>query len=293
MSGMGKANRLSYRNFVKQRFSMNKSYFAMMTLYTMFYFSSMVYFAVLGRARDALLAFAFMLFAPLILLIERNVHITMPPLFAAGGFFLLIGSTLGSGYDLYTYVPSWDAILHGFSGFFFGCIGFTLFEALMGEPKSKKSFGTALLFGFAFCLMIGFVWEIFEWMGTNFAGADMEEDTVVHSFQSYFLSGTHTEAMYVNDIKQTIIYLADGSTIVIDGYLDLGLIDTLNDMIVCLIGAAGYLVILPLLYRKGEGLLKIIMPRVSKVLTCRHDEYMRIPRETAADKLDAFGEVLA
>lgn len=293
MSSASKANRLSYRSFVKQRFSMNKSYFAMMALYTLFYFSSFIYFCVLGRVRDALLAFAFLLFAPLILLIERNVHITMPPLFAAGGFFLLIGSTLGTGYDLYTYVPSWDAILHGFSGFFFSCLGFTLFEAMMGETKNRRSFWTALLFGFAFCLMIGFVWEIFEWIGTNLAGADMQEDTVIHSFQSYFLSGTHTEAMYVNDIEQTIIYLADGSTIVIDGYLDLGLIDTLDDMILCLIGAAGYLLILPLLFKKGEDILKVIMPRVSRFVTCRHDEYRRIPRENEAIELDAFGNAIA
>lgn len=279
MSGASKTNRLNYRSFVKQRFSMSKAYFAMMVLYTLFYIGTIIYFAVLGRARDALLGVVFLMIAPLILLIERNSRITMPPLFAAGAFLLLIGCTLGSGYDLYTYLPWWDTFLHGFGGFFFGCLGFTIFEALVGESDSNKRFFAALLFGAAFCLMIGFLWEVFEWVGSSLFGADMEEDQIVRSFHTYFLSGTHAEATFVEDIRQTVIYLGDGSTIVIDGYLDLGLIDTLDDMIVCLIGVAGYLLLVPMVFKKGGAILKALLPRVTRFATCKHDEYRRVPRD--------------
>ena len=268
---------ISYKSFVKQRFVMSKSYLAMMAIYIIFYIASLIYFSVEGRTRDALLAFAFLLIPPVMLLVERNLHITMPPLFALGAFYLLIGSTLGSSYDLYTHVPAWDELLHGYSGFFFSCIGFVLFESLMGEPKDKKSFVCAMLFGVAFCLMIGFLWEIFEWAGSTLLGADMEEDAIVHSFHSYFLSGTHSAAYSVDNIVNTVITLADGRTIVIDGYLDLGLIDTLDDMIVCLIGAAAYLVFIPVLRKTSYRLYRTIMPRYAKVETCKHDEYMREP----------------
>ena len=105
----------------------------------------------------------------------------------------------------------------------------------------------------------------------------MEEDAIVHSFHSYFLSGTHVYAYPVEDIVSTVITLADGRTIVIDGYLDLGLIDTLEDMIVCLLGAAVFLVLMPVLRKFSYRLYNMIMPRYAKVETCKHDEYVREP----------------
>ena len=71
----------------------------------------------------------------------------------------------------------------------------------------------------------------------------MEEDSLITSFSSYFLSGTHDYAEQINNITKTYIYYDNGLVKEIDGgYLDLGLIDTLVDMSVCLIGTICYLI---------------------------------------------------
>lgn len=263
------------KNYWSERVATGKSVIAALALYVAFYIASTVYFAVISQPRDAILSAVFILFAPLILLIEMFVNVRMKLPFALGAIFLLLGSTLGSGYDLYTTVPVWDNILHAFSGFFFGCLGYSLFMSLMGEPRKGKQAFAAVLFGFCFCMMIALIWEMFEYLGYEVTGADMEEDTVVRSFHSYFLSGTHVEAMDVEGIVRTVIHLANGQTVTIEGgYLDIGLFDTLNDMALCLGGSVVYLILVPLSRRRNGLVYRYFVPSVARVH--RQEPYVRM-----------------
>lgn len=264
------------KDYLDERTRNGKDIFALLAVYIAFYIASTVYFATKGQPRDAILSAVFVLFAPLMLFIEFRTNIRMKLPFAIGAIFLLIGSTLGSGYDLYTTVPVWDNILHAFSGFFFGCLGYALFMTLMGEPRTGKQAFTALLFGFCFCMMIALLWEMFEYLGYVTTGADMEEDMVVSTFHSYFLSGTHVVATDVNGILRTVIYLNNGQTITIEGgYLDIGLFDTLNDMAICLIGNIVYLILLPISKRFNGVVYRYFVPYVSRVH--KSVDYVRVP----------------
>jgi hypothetical protein len=66
---------------------------------------------------------------------------------------------------------------------------------------------------------------------------DMQRDTIVGGFGSTFLNPDKLNSViYVEEIEKTLIYTKNG-VIEIDGYLDIGLIDTIKDMFVNFIGA--------------------------------------------------------
>ncbi len=267
--------KIRYSQFVRLKFRSNKAYFALLSLFEAFYFASMVYFAVIGQPRDAILAAAFLLIPPTMLALEKSLRLEIKVPFAIGAVILIVGTTIGSGYNVYTTFPLWDDILHLYSGFVFGCIGFALCEAFMGEPKNKRGFAMALFFGFCFCLMVALVWELFEYLATELVGADMQEDKLINGFNSYFLSGTHVQAQEVDGIVKTVIYLENGQTIELNGYLDIGLYDTLNDMLICLIGVTSYLIIAPIMYLKSKRVFAEFVPQPVTLLGNMQEEYAR------------------
>lgn len=236
----------SLREYMRARFRGSRLLCLIMAIYGAFCVASMIYFAVLGMVRDALLAAFFLVVIPLVPIVEYVLKLRLGTILIAMIMFLAMGSTLGASYDLYTKVPFFDDILHTMSGFAFACCGFGLARLFVGEVDKRRPFVGCLLMGLFFSLAIATLWELFEYAGTYFLHQDMQEDTVVRSFESFYLSGTHRHAMSVSDIVCTVIYRADGSTVTIDGYLDLGLIDTVTDMAVCLLGSVVYAVALPI-----------------------------------------------
>ena len=102
---------------------------------------------------------------------------------------------------------------------------------------------------------------MFEYVGTTFLGMDMQEDTIIYNIRSFLLAGSHNDIVEINGITQTIIYYGDGQQYVIDGYLDIGLYDTLNDMLVCLIGALALPVLIVIGSLFGKKPEKFIVPQ--------------------------------
>ena len=83
------------------------------------------------------------------------------------------------------------------------------------------------------------LWEFFECGADIFLGQDMQKDFVVDHFQSVTLDPNHNqEVIHVDDITGTVIQTASGKTFTIDnGYLDIGILDTMKDLLVNFIGA--------------------------------------------------------
>lgn len=73
----------------------------------------------------------------------------------------------------------------------------------------------------------------------------MQKDFVVKTIGSVTLDPTHSQIpVRISHITKTIIDTADGKTYTINGgYLDIGIIDTMKDLIVNFIGAAAFSVI--------------------------------------------------
>ena len=153
-----------------------------------------------------------------------------------------------------------DTILHGASGFAYACLGLAGVQLLLGKPETTKQFVAYLVFGFAISMTFEVLWELFEYASTALIGFDMQEDTIIHGFGSYFLSGTHVELVEIEGITQTIIYYGDGLTYTINGYLDIGLIDTIVDMAVCFAGALIYVLLLLIDWFKGKLFYRLLIP---------------------------------
>lgn len=235
--------------YLKQRASSSKVFVGYLGAVTLACFGCAIYFFVVGMARNALLAiFCGLLVCPGLLVAEYFLHLRLAPVFT---FLLTLlfcgGLMLGPGFDFYFKFPNWDDILHTASGLIFACLGYAIADGMIAKNIKYRRFlcfATAI----AFSLAIALLWEMFEYAGTTFLGMDMQEDAIVYRIRSFLLAGSHNDIVELDKITQTVIYYGNGQTYTIDGYLDIGLYDTLNDMLVCLLGSLA----LPLLYGIGR-----------------------------------------
>lgn len=262
-----------FKEYAKKRIK-DRSFLTIIIIYLSFCVFSAVYFGIKEQTRDILLSLGFILFVAAAFLVEYCFKIRMSALFISASLFIAVGSILGSGYNFYSIFPFHDALLHGMSGFLFAVLGAALGERMFRSKRNDTSFFAILTFAFCFSLAIACVWEIFEFSCTALLGFDMMEDTIVTDINSYFLSGTHTQAVTINGIVKTIIYYGDGKTYIIDGYLDIGLIDTMSDMIICFVGACAFFAVSSLSYIAFPRFNELLIPRVVDRQTDREDLYV-------------------
>ena len=134
-------------------------------------------------------------------------------------------------------------MLHTMNGFLAAAIGFSLVNLL--NEDSRLSFNLSPFFvaivAFCFSMTIGVLWEFFEFfMDMNFA-TDMQKDTVIHSINSVMLNPDFVNSPYhIRGITSTVV---NGQDLGINGYLDIGLIDTMKDLFVNFIGAVVFSII--------------------------------------------------
>ncbi len=146
--------------------------------------------------------------------------------------FYALGAMLGHSYKLYYKVLRWDELLHLLGGFLFALVGFELARSVIGAGKYQLWFSA--LFGLCFSMAIALAWELFEYSMDTFFGMDMQNDTVVHSIVSYQLGPEMGMTGGFAEIHHVVI---DGTPLALDGYLDVGLHDTMADSLVETLGA--------------------------------------------------------
>lgn len=80
--------------------------------------------------------------------------------------------------------------------------------------------------------------KFFEFGADNFTKSDMQKDRVVTQISSVAINANKENVpIMVKDIVKTQIYSKDGSVTTIEnGYLDIGLIDTMKDLFVNFLG---------------------------------------------------------
>lgn len=261
---MEKAN---FKYYLKERMT-NKGFVAINGVYIIFCLVSSILCCIDFQPRNFLMSLFFVLFVPVVLIAEYAVKIRLGELFIASAYALAAGSILGSCFNVYTTVPFFDTVLHGISGVLFAALGFAIAEKFFGKVNDDRNFFGSLLLGFCFSLAIAVLWEIFEYGCTAAFGFDMMEDSIVTHINSYLLSGNHTETVELDGIVKTVIYYGEGKTYTIDGYLDIGLIDTLTDMIICTVGAAIFAIISTLSYKKCPKINQMLIPQITEKSAC-------------------------
>lgn len=153
--------------------------------------------------------------------------------------FIFSAEILGEINNFYEIFPFWDTMLHTFNGFLCAGLGFSLIDIL--NTKSHK-FNLSPLYlalaAFCFSVTIGVLWEFFEFSMDRVFKTDMQKDEIVYNISSVtFDEKKSNTPIKIDDIKQTLITKKDGTTIVVDGYLDIGLYDTIEDLFVNILGA--------------------------------------------------------
>lgn len=155
--------------------------------------------------------------------------------------FIFAAEILGELGSFYTHISWWDTMLHTVNGFLMAAIGFALIDILNNSPKFHISLSPVFVVVVAFCfsMTIGVLWEFFEFGADMLVGTDMQKDRIISEIASVtFDPNGLNNVVKVDGITQTVL-ISNGETVyVIDGgYLDVGIIDTMKDLIVNCIGA--------------------------------------------------------
>ena len=171
--------------------------------------------------------------------------------------FIFAAEILGEINSFYIRVPNWDTMLHTLNGFLCAAVGFALVDMLNRSDRFSFRLSPAYLGIVAFCfsMTVGVLWEFFEYFGDLFLGLDMQKDTILHAVRTVELDPTRSnKVVAVKEIADVIFVHADGTQTVLGlgGYLDVGLNDTMKDLIVNFIGAVVFSVI-GFFYVKGKG----------------------------------------
>ena len=175
-------------------------------------------------------------------IVDRTFNVSLPKeLEAIILLFVFSAEILGEIGNFYTRIPWWDTMLHTINGFLMAAIGFALIDILNNSPRFHISLSPVFVAFVAFCfsMTVGVVWEFFEFSMDVFTATDMQKDHMVNMVSSVMLNPDGlNDPVKVSGITDTVLCLEDGTTYTINGgYIDIGIYDTMKDLIVNCIGA--------------------------------------------------------
>lgn len=203
-------------------------------------------------------------------IVERHLHIDLPDtLEIIVLLFIFAADILGEIKAFYVLVPHWDTVLHTINGFLFSAIGFCIVDVLNEDKNTAMKLSPLYMAIVAFCfsMTIGVLWEFFEWGMDCWFGFDMQKDTVIQTVNSVALDPYNSnKVISLTNIRDVAVVLQDGTTknLGIGGYLDVGIMDTMKDLLVNLIGAVVFSVIGYFYVKtRGEGrVAKHFIPQI-------------------------------
>lgn len=182
--------------------------------------------------------------------VEHRLHIDVPnTLEIIILLFIFSAEILGEIQEYYLIFPFWDTMLHTMNGFLMAAIGIAMVDILNRSRKFKVRLSPAFvaLVAFCFSMTVGVVWEFFEYGMDLFFHTDMQKDTWINTIYSVSLNPEGR-----NVAQQVIVDSVVVNGEAWPGYLDIGLHDTMKDLLVNFVGAVIFSVI-GALYIMGRG----------------------------------------
>ncbi len=180
-------------------------------------------------------------------LAEDSLNIKIPVFFESIIYLFIYSSwIMGEIQHYYIRIPGWDTMLHTMNGFLCAAVGFSLVELLNHESsKIQLSPIYVAIVAFCFSMTVGVIWEFIEFSFDQTLFLDMQKDTIAQTIGTVKLNASPKEGpMKISGIEKTVMYLKNGQTVTVEGgYLDIGLIDTMKDLFVNLIGAIAFSII--------------------------------------------------
>lgn len=164
--------------------------------------------------------------------------------------FIFSAEILGEIQNFYGIFEHWDTILHTINGFLCAAIGFSLIDILNNSTRFyiKLSPIFVALVAFCFSMTIGVMWEFFEFGADQLFKYDMQKDRITQTISTVTLEPEGKNIpVVIDNINKTVIFSTkDGEaleTTIDGGYLDIGIVDTMKDLIVNFIGAVTFSII--------------------------------------------------
>lgn len=245
------------RELIANRYRQKKGVFILYLVLNLLVLASIVSAAIQARWESIFIGVLAMILLLVPTFIEKSLKIALPKgLEIVALLFVFAAQILGEMNHFYIHIPWWDDLLHTVNGFMFAAFGFALVDIL--NRASHKRFKLSPLFlafvAFCFSMTIGVCWEFFEYLADTVFKFDMQKDTIISAVRSMELSdAANPEIIKLKDIEQTVIIYGDGQQYIIEGgYLDIGLHDTILDLLVNFVGALIFS-IFGYIYVQGTG----------------------------------------
>lgn len=192
--------------------------------------------------------------------VEKTFRVDLPtPLEIITLVFIFAAEILGEIAEYYVRFPVWDTLLHTTTGFLAAAVGLSLIDLLNRSDRFKIKLSPVFvaIVSFCFSMTVGVIWEFFEFGMDIFVGTDMQKDTVLSAISSVML---HPDGKNIPVVIQGITEVrVNGEVLNVGGYLDVGLYDTMKDLIVNFVGALVFSVFGYFYAKYGKG-------RTSKVV---------------------------
>ncbi len=224
---------------LKTEFKENKGKIIIYLLLRVLIILCLILQVIRGEYENVLLCLLTLILLFLPFIIEHKLKIDLPnTLEIIIMIFVFSAEILGEVNNFYGIIPFWDTILHTLNGFLMAAIGFSLFDILNDKLKSIQLSSIYLcLFSFCFSMTVGVIWEFFEYGMDKTFNYDMQKDEYINEIYTTKLDNNN-KVVSIDDIKYTVLYDKNNKQLVnLNGYLDIGLNDTMKDLIVNFIGA--------------------------------------------------------
>lgn len=241
-----------YRQLI-DNFKENKTTFAVYVILRAIVIAVAILQFLNGNYENAMLCVLTLMLFLLPAFVESTFNVRLPTLLEIIVLlFIFAAEILGELGDYYVRFTFWDTMLHTLNGFLAAAVGLSLIDILNRSERFDlhlSPFFVALI-SFCFSMTIGVLWEFFEFGMDYFFHTDMQKDTIVTSISSVLLNPNGVnDPIKIKDITDTMV---NGYSLGIDGYLDIGIIDTMKDLFVNFIGAVVFSVF-GFFYTKHEG----------------------------------------
>lgn len=225
------------KQFMKKK---NKTLLLILSCFSLF--TLIVLFLQLssGNYRNVFFSLLTLLLLGLPLLLEYFLSLSFPTLLTILYFvFIFSVEILGKVFLFFMRLSYWDILLHILGGFI--CFGMGLYLLNLRRNKSTHiPTYMKILFSFSFAVTIGVFWEVCEFFGDQLFHLDNQNDVIINTISTMELSKEKQYPFYFPFIDHTNIYYHSHGKIkrkTIDGYLDIGLIDTMKDLMDNIFGA--------------------------------------------------------
>ena len=218
----------------------------------------------LGNYHNMFLGFLTLLLFSVPQFLDKKLGVTIPVGLETVIFiFIFSAEILGEINAFYVKIPIWDTMLHTTNGFLMAAIGFALIDLFNRSDKFSIKMSPYFVAFFAFCfsMTVGVLWEFFEFSMDWFFAADMQKDWILPAINSVKLNPTGANIPIHVDVQSVVI---NGKTWNLGGYLDVGIVDTMKDLIVNFIGAVVFSVI-GIFYLKARGKGKLAASLIPQV----------------------------